>query len=75
MSIPIHNPMPGPGPINPVEPIFKPLSLNNVIAPIGKFPNGGDIHEHIGMNSSGDILWGNTTVRLPGDRNTHMNWR
>jgi hypothetical protein len=58
----------------PLEPTFKPLGYNNVINPIEKFPGGGDIHEHFGVNPQGDILWGTTTIRLPGGIQDHISW-
>lgn len=39
-------------------------------------PKGADWHEHFDVDQFGNILWGTTTVRLPGDKATHlMNWK
>jgi hypothetical protein len=75
MSYPMPAFEPGSGMFNPVEPIIKPIGFDNVIMPIVNFPSGGDIHEHIGINSLGDITWGSTTVRLPGGPSVHLNWK
>ena len=73
MSVPI-NPMFNPGPIQPVNPGFKPLGYDHGIATYGHFPGGGDIHDHFGVNPNGGVTWGVTTIRLPGGAETHLKW-
>lgn len=72
MSVPIQPT--GPGPFQPIDPGFSPLGPNHGIATYGRFAGGGDIHDHFGVNGAGDIVWGNTTVRLPGGAEKHLPW-
>ena len=61
----------------PVTPDFIPLGRpGDFIVPIVGLPEGGDIHEHLRFDPlTGELIYGGTTVRLPGDSSITIGWK
>ena len=47
---------------------------NRVIVPLGPAPEGGDIHETFDVDNEGNVSGGHTTIRIPGNKETHQGW-
>ena len=54
----------------------KPTSQpNQFIIPTYNIPGGGDIHETFKIDRYGNIYDGHTTLRIPGGKDDHINWK